>query len=137
DKGSTYNFKYGGLINKSFSVKKNSYISWEGDPLRARLNLEATYNTNANPAVLLDNPSVNRKVPVEVDILITGSLSSPVPDFNINFPTVSSVLKSEIDTKLSDKDIRQTQALTLLATGGFLSSEGVNESAFTRNLVET
>lgn len=137
DKGSSYNFKYKGLIDKKFDVKKNSYISWDGDPMRARLNLEATYKTNANPAVLLENPSVNRKVPVEVDINITGSLSNPEPDFVIDFPTVSSVLRSEIDTKLSDKDIRQTQALTLLATGGFLSNEGVNQNAFTKNLFET
>lgn len=132
-----YNFKYKGLIDKRFEVKKFSSISWEGDPMRARLNLEAIYKANANPSVLLDNPSVNRKVPVEVGITITGNLSSPEPDFNINFPTISSVLKSEIQTKLNDKDIRQTQALTLLATGGFLSNEGVNQNAVAKNLYET
>jgi hypothetical protein len=133
----TYNFKYKGLVDKRFEVKKFSSISWEGDPMRARLNLEAIYKANANPSVLIDNPSVNRKVPVEVGIAITGNLSSPEPDFNINFPTISSVLKSEIQTKLNDKDIRQTQALTLLATGGFLSNEGVNQNAVAKNLYET
>ena len=132
-----YNFKYRGLIDKRFEVKKYSTIVWEGDPLRARLDLEAIYKTSANPSVLLDNPSINRRVPVEVGIGITGSLSSPEPDFKINFPTVSSVLKSEIQTKLSDKDIRQTQALTLLSTGGFLSQDGVDQNALTRNLFET
>jgi hypothetical protein len=132
-----YNFKYGGIIDKRFEVKKFSTIVWEGDPLRARLDLQTTYRAMANPSVLLDNPSINRKVPVEVGIGITGSLSSPEPDFQINFPTVSSVLKSEIQTKLNDKDIRQTQALTLLSTGGFLSQDGVDQSALTRNLFET
>ena len=130
----SYNFKYRGIIDKKFEVKKFSSISWEGDPMRARLNLEAVYKANANPAVLLDNPSVNRKVPVEVGILISGNLSTPEPDFTINFPTISSVLKSEIETKLGDSDIRQTQALSLLATGGFLSNEGVT---VTNNLFET
>ncbi len=132
-----YNFKYKSLIDKKFEVKKFSSISWEGDPLRARLDLEAVYNVpaGANPAVLLDNPSVNKKVPVEVAITITGNLSSPEPDFNINFPKISSVLKSEIQTKLSDKDIRQTQALTLLATGGFLSQDGINQSTVYNNLL--
>lgn len=136
DEGS-YNFKYRGLIDKRFEVKKYSTIVWEGDPLRARLDLEAIYKTSANPSVLLDNPSINRRVPVEVGIGITGSLSSPEPDFQINFPTVSSVLKSEIQTKLNDKNIRQTQALTLLSTGGFLSQDGVDQNALTRNLFET
>lgn len=133
----SYNFKYRGIIDKRFELKKFSSISWEGDPMRARLNLEAVYTAQANPAVLLDNPSVNRRVPVNVGIIITGNLSSPEPDFSITFPTVSSVLRSEIETRLSDRDTRQTQALTLLSTGGFLSPDGVTQSALTQNLFET
>jgi hypothetical protein len=34
--------------------------------MKAQLNLEAVYKTIANPAVLLENSSFNRKVPVEV-----------------------------------------------------------------------
>lgn len=132
----TYNFKYGGIIDKKFIVKKLGSIVWEGDPMRAILNLEAVYKTTANPAVLLENPSFNKKVPVEVVIGIRGSLSNPEPDFNIEFPTVSSILKSEIQYKLDDKDTRQTQALYLLSSGGFLSPEGVSQSDFTGNLFE-
>ncbi len=130
EKGS-YNFKYGGLVDKKFDVKKNGSIAWTGDPLNAVLNLEAIYRTNANPAVLIDNASFNRKIPVEVSIDLKGTLNNPEPDFNINFPNVSSVLKSEIETKLSDKDTRQTQALYLLSTGGFLSQDGLSQSQYT------
>lgn len=133
----SYNFKYGGFIDKKFDVKKGGSISWEGNPMRAQLNLEAVYKTNANPAVLLDNSSFNRKVPVEVVIGIRGDLASPEPDFNIEFPTVSNVLKSEIQYKLNDKDVRQTQALYLLSSGGFLSPEGVSQSDFSGSLFET
>ncbi|WP_255512735.1 translocation/assembly module TamB domain-containing protein [Flavobacterium sp. GT3R68] len=132
----TYNFKYGGLIDKKFIVKKFGSIVWEGDPMRAILNLEAIYKTTANPAVLLENPSFNRKVPVEVVIGVRGSLSNPELDFNIEFPTVSSILKSEIQYKLDDRDTRQTQALYLLSSGGFLSPEGVNQADFAGNLFE-
>jgi hypothetical protein len=133
----TYNFNYGGIIKKEFKVKKGGYISWEGDPLKARLNLEAVYKTSANPAVLLDNSSLNKKVDVNLVIGVRGDLKSPEPDFSFEFPNVSSVLKSEIDYKLNDKDIRQTQAMYLLSTGGFLSSEGVNQSAISGNAFET
>lgn len=133
----SYNFKYGGLIDKKFDVKKGGSISWEGNPMKAQLNLEAVYKTIANPAVLLENSSFNRKVPVEVVIGIRGDLASPEPDFNIEFPTVSSVLKSEIQYKLNDQDVRQTQSLYLLSTGGFLSPEGVNQSDFSGSLFET
>jgi hypothetical protein len=132
----TYNFKYGGLINKKFNIKKGGTVVWEGDPMRAILNIDAVYKTNANPAVLLDNASFNKKVDVEVVIGLKGNLSNPEPDFDINFPTVSSVLKSEIQTKLDDKDVRQKQALILLSTGSFLSVDGLNQSSITNNIYE-
>jgi TamB, inner membrane protein subunit of TAM complex len=118
----TYNFKYGGLVEKKFDVRKGGSVIWEGNPLRAQLNLEAVYKTDANPAILLGNSSFKTKIPVEVVIGIRGDLMSPEPDFNIEFPKVTNVMKSEIESKLSDKDIRQTQALYLLSTGGFFNS---------------
>jgi len=133
----TYNFKYGGIIDKKFIVKKGGYISWEGDPMKARLNLEAIYKTSANPALLLENSSYNKKVDVNVVIGVRGDLANPEPDFNFEFPTVSNVLKSEIEYKLNDKDVRQTQALYLLSTGNFLSSEGLSQSALSSNVFET
>ncbi|MES2747658.1 MAG: translocation/assembly module TamB domain-containing protein, partial [Bacteroidota bacterium] len=36
-----------------------------------------------------------------------------------------------IETKLSDKDTRQTQALYLLSTGGFLSQDGLSQAQYT------
>jgi hypothetical protein len=67
---------------------------------------------------------------------VKGTITNPDPDFNINFPNVSSVLKSEIETKLNDKDIRQTQALYLISTGSFLSPEGLNQAQVTNSLYE-
>jgi hypothetical protein len=133
----TYNFKYGGLIDKKFAVKKGGSIIWEGNPMKAQLNLEAVYKTSANPAVLLDNSSFNKKVPVEVVIGLRGDLTSPEPNFDIQFPSVSNVLKSEIQYKLDDKDVRQTQALYLLSTGSFMSQDGFNQSDLSGTFAET
>ena len=125
-----YNFKYGGLIDKKFKVEKGGTIRWDGEPMNAVLDLEATYKTSANPAVLLESASFNRKVDTNVSILLNGNLSNPQPDFNINFPTVSSVLKSEIEYKLQDKDTRQTQAFALLSTGSFVTAETAGNAAY-------
>ena len=132
----TYNFKYGGLFERPFTVKKGGSITWSGDPMSAALNLEAVYKVvgGANPAVLIGNPSFNKKVETEVIIGVKGNLTNPEPDFNINFPNVSSSLKSEIQYKLDDKDARQTQALYLLSTGSFLSQDGVNQNQLSNNL---
>lgn len=129
-----YDFKYGGLIDKSFDVKKGGTIVWNGDPLKAELNIEAVYDKiSTNPGVLLENPSFNQQVPTVVTIGITGNLSRPESDFYIDFPNVSSVLKSEIQTKLEDKQVRQKQALVLLASKSFLSQEGLNQTALVYN----
>jgi len=134
----TYNFKYGGFIDKKFTVNKNGYISWSGDPYNASLNLEAVYNTSANPGILLDNTaSVNQKTPVDVVISVKGTILNPEPDFNISFPQVSSVIRGEIENKLSDKDTRSKQALVLLSTGSFLSSDGLSFAQSTSFAYET
>ncbi|WP_458843739.1 translocation/assembly module TamB domain-containing protein [Flavobacterium hauense] len=133
----TYNFKYGGVLDKKFTVRPGGTINWEGDPKRARLNLEAVYATRANPSVLLEAPTFNRNIPVEVVIVLTGNLTNPEPDFLINFPGVSSVLKSDLEYRLSDMNARQNQALSLLSTGSFVSPNSMDAgSAVAGNLFE-
>jgi len=125
-----YFFRYGGFIDKKFSVKKGGTINWEGDPKRARLNLEAIYRTQANPSVLLETPTFSRNIPTEVVIALTGNLTAPEPDFTINFPGISSVLKSDLEYKLNDPDTRKTQALALLSSGGFISPTNANTAVY-------
>ncbi|MFP9117897.1 translocation/assembly module TamB domain-containing protein [Flavobacterium sp. RNTU_13] len=125
-----YFFRYGGLLDKKFSVKSGGTIVWEGDPSRARLNLEAVYKTTANPSVLLDNSSFSRPIQTEVVIALQGSITNPEPDFTINFPGVSSVLKSDLDYKLSDAETRKNQALALLSSGSFISPTNANTAVY-------
>lgn len=125
-----YNFKYGGLFDKKFTVKRGGAIVWEGDPTRARLNIEAIYKTQANPSILLESPSFNRNIPIEVGILLNGTINNPDPDFTINFPGVSSVLKADLEYRLSDMSTRQTQALSLLSTGSFISPNNANTAVY-------
>lgn len=94
---------------------------WEGDPLQAEINLEAIYDDiSVNPSTLLDNP-INQTIPVEVITNLTGALEKPDLDFDIRFPNVNSALNSELRDRLRDKDKRNFQALSLLATGSFRS----------------
>ncbi len=137
DKGE-YNFKYGGIINKKFTLKPEGTITWDGDPFKAQLNVEAVYNLQANPDVLLDTPTYNKKIPVEVGIRLTGDLMQPEPIFNISFPTTQGVAESELtDFLLNDDDRRRLQALSLLSQGRFVNSVNINQNALTGNLIET
>ncbi|MBE9490773.1 MAG: translocation/assembly module TamB, partial [Bacteroidetes bacterium] len=131
-----YNFVYGGLIQKEFKVEQGGTLVWEGDPLRAEINIKAVYDDiQANPSILLDNP-INRSIPVEVEIHLTGSLEKPDLIFNLSFPNVNTTLNSELKYRLDDNESMQFQALSLLATGAFTSELKIDQQALYGNLAE-
>lgn len=131
-----YNFVYGGLIQKEFNVEQGGTLVWEGDPLKAQINIKAVYDgIQANPSILLDNP-INRSIPVEVEIHLTGKLEKPDPIFNLSFPNVNTTLNSELNYRLDNNESRQFQALSLLATGSFTNQLRIDQQAIYGNLAE-
>jgi hypothetical protein len=128
-----YNFAYGGLVQKEFIVDPGGTIAWEGDPLNAIIRMNAIYKTQANPSPLLDNP-INRSIPVELNIALTGNLEQFDPEFTFDFPNVNSAIKSELQYRLESPDDRQNQALYLVSTGSF--SRGLNELNFSGTIAE-
>lgn len=128
-----YNFRYGAVVQKEFEVQPGGTIVWDGEPLDARIDLKAIYKTDTNPSMLLDNPT-SQSIPVNLEIDLSGKLEQPEPEFNFSFPNASSILKSELEYRLSAKEERDKQALYLLATGGF--AQGVNDFNFTGTIAE-
>ena len=134
-----YNFRNLALIDKKFQLKKGGTITWDGDPLSAQMNIQATYEVpgGANPALLLDNPNFNKKIPTDVDIKLTGELTKPdSPDFEIFFPNTSSTVISEINYRLNDPEVRQLQAISLLTQGIFINEVSVSIQGVTNNIYE-
>ena len=128
-----YNFRYADVIQKDFSVVPGGTLAWDGDPLKARIDIEAIYNTQANPSPLLDNP-INRRIPVNLGLHLTGELEKPDIDYNFEFPNLSSTVKSELNYRLESNDDRSNQALYLLATGSF--SNRLNDINITGTIEE-
>tara|TARA_B100000575_G_scaffold294535_1_gene311232 strand:+ start:2741 stop:6286 length:3546 start_codon:yes stop_codon:yes gene_type:complete len=134
-----YNFRNLALIDKKFELKKGGTIIWDGEPLGAQMNIQATYEVpgGANPALLLDNPNFNKKIPTDVEIKLTGDLTMPdSPDFEIFFPNTSSTVTSEINYKLNDPEVRQLQAISLLTQGMFIDEVSVSIQGVTNNIYE-
>jgi len=107
--------------------------------LGAQMDLEAVYSVpgGSNPALLLDNPNFNRKIPTEVLIRLQGNLLKPDdPIFEIDFPNTSAVFTSEINYRLSDPQISQLQAISLLSQGIFINEVSVSVEGITNNLYE-
>ncbi len=134
-----YNFKNFGLIDKKFNVNPGGTIVWEGDPLEAQMNIEAVYEVpgGANPALLVDNPNFNKKIPTNVLIKLEGSLLKPDnPGFEINFPNTSGIVTSEINYRLADQQRMQLQAISLLSQGLFVSDVSFSTQGIANNLYE-
>lgn len=128
-----YNFAYGGLIQKEFNVMPGGTINWEGDPLEAEINMQAVLKEQTNPSPLLENP-INRNIPVELYIDLTGYLEQPQPEFSFKFPNVNSTIRSELQYSLESSDDRQNQALYLISTGSF--SRGLSELNFSGTIAD-
>ena len=134
-----YNFKDLALIDKKFRLNEGGTIIWDGDPLDAQMNISAIYEVpgGANPALLLDNPNFNKKIPTDLEIKLTGNLTKPnSPDFDIYFPNTSSTVTSEINYKLNDPEVRQLQAISLLTQGIFINEVSVSIEGLTNNIYE-
>lgn len=133
-----FNYKFGGIIDKTFKVKPGGSVVWDGEPLEAILNMEAVYSLNANPAPLLDNAGYSRRIPTDVVIRLTEQLDRPNIDLSIEFPGTSSTVKSELEYRLQDPTIEERNAIFLLAQGNFVSeTSGINQQAVTGNLIQT
>ncbi len=130
----TYNFRYGAFVEKLFTVRDGGTINWDGSPTRAVLDLSAVYKTEANPAILLESSSINRKIPIEVVVDLQGELIQPNLNFNIEFPNLSSVVKSELEYKLNDQSNKELQAISLVSSGQFYSGT-IDANAITGGLV--
>ena len=132
-----FNYRLGGVINKTFTVEPGGDIYWEGDPLAAIVNMKAYYSLNANPAPLLDSP-YTRRIPTDVIIQMTGELENMNIEFDIDFPGTNSIVKSELEYKLQDPTIEEKNAIFLLAQGSFVNDQsGLNSQAVTGNLIQS
>ncbi|NNK75840.1 MAG: translocation/assembly module TamB, partial [Maribacter sp.] len=133
-----FNYKFGGVINKTFTVEPGGTIVWDREPLEAELNMEAVYSLNANPAPLLDNPGYTRRIATDVVIRLTEELLNPQIEFDIEFPGTSSIVQSELEYLLQDPQVEEKNAIFLLAQGTFVNDQsGITGQAVTGNLIQS
>lgn len=130
-----YNFQYAGLIEKDFEVVSGGSVTWDGNPLQANLNVRALYQTEANPASILENPTVNRPIPVNVYVELTGPLNNVDIDFSLEYPNLSSVVKSELEYRINDRESIELQAMSLIAQRSFYSDLGTGRNTHPENLL--
>lgn len=124
----SYNFTLQDIIRKDFTINKNSSISFTGDPYAARLDINATYNVNANLSDLdesfLQDKDLNRTtVPVSAVLMASGDMRQPDIRFDLAFPSLNSDVYRKVRSIVSTDEMMNRQIIYLLALNRFYTPE--------------
>ncbi|WP_010135535.1 translocation/assembly module TamB domain-containing protein [Ochrovirga pacifica] len=138
-KASLYN-----LVKRTFNIAKGSSITWQGDPVDAKMDLRAIYKVQASASGLmasvtsgLETSELNqyrRKVPFWVYLNLGGDLLKPNLSFDIDIPEdAKATLGGEVYTQVQQLNKREEelnkQVFSLLVLNQFFpssSSDGSN-----------
>lgn len=132
DKG-TYNFSLQDIILKDFTIKPGSSIVFRGDPYSGELDITAAYRVNTSLTELdqsfANDRELNRtSVPVEALLKVSGPLTTPTIDFDIDLPTVTEETARKVKSIISTDDMMSRQVLYLVALNKFYPPEYMTTS---------
>lgn len=118
-----YLFTLMNVINKRFSVKKGSTISWYGDPLAADIDLRAIYKVSTALADIMPLDIANnykKNSEVECEMSLKENLFKPNIGFDINIPRSDDEIRSALSMiKASEQELSR-QFFSLMAINKFL-----------------
>ena len=130
-----YNFTLQNFFNKKFAIDKGSSVSWNGDPYLAQIDIKAIYSLSRVSFSDLvsqdlsqlsesDKKDIEKKVPIDVSMQLTGSLLTPNIAFDIRQPKSESSSNSFASRKLgeirADENELNKQVFGLLMINRFL-----------------
>ncbi len=104
------------FLQRRFTLTKGSTIFFVGDPMDAIVDIRAEYIANTSSRELLANEvstvssslanSFNQRIPFRVMLHLTGVLSKPDIDFDIQLPDEDAPINSELRTTVENKLIQ-------------------------------
>ncbi len=136
-----YLFTLQNVVNKYFIIKKGSTMTFNGDPYQAQLDINSLYGlrtsrhdlfNNAELLSLENEPDLRKRIPIDVDLSLRGSLLNPTVNFNILQPNFSNsrvddLTNNKIRTMVNnDKNELNKQIFGLLVLNQFMPPEEFN-----------
>jgi hypothetical protein len=107
-----YEMNFNG-IKRKFDIQKGSYITWNGEPTMANLNITAIYKVNAAPIDLLGNQlsgmeqavqnTYKQKLPFQTLLKMNGELMKPEISFGIVLPEGNYNVSTDVVTTTQNK----------------------------------
>lgn len=126
-----------GPVTRSFSFQKGSVITWNGDPLDARMDITAVYKEKFPTLELVQNQvsgeSANlykQRVPFSVKLLLTGELFKPEINFDIELNENQAIVSQDVANKVKialssmreDPAELNKQVFSLIVLGRFMAA---------------
>ncbi|HUF08651.1 MAG TPA: translocation/assembly module TamB domain-containing protein [Rhodothermales bacterium] len=128
-----YLFTAGEVFQRRFILQSGGTITWDGDPIDARLNIPAVYRTRASLAGLPgQNPE--ERIPIRVDMSLTGRVTIPIVDLRIALDQEdrgSQVIPPGLESALNQPDLAVEYATSVLLTNTFLLTSNQGSDALT------
>lgn len=125
-----YKFSLQEVIRKDFTIKDGSTISFNGPPLDATMDIQASYMVNsASLNDLVPNVS-NYGIPTSIRVNcimnLTGQLTSPDIKLSLEVPNERDEVQALIRNYISTDEQMNMQILYLLGIGKFYTPENVD-----------
>lgn len=134
-------FSLQNIITKKFIIESGSMIQWTGEPVDARLDINAVYKLKTSLQPLLNTVTASsdddqsgsrisdRSVPVDCKIHIGGRLSNPQLDFSVVVPGTDIETQAAVASVLNTQEAQAQQFISLVALGTFSNSGSANIGA--------
>lgn len=134
-------FSLQNIITKKFIIESGSMIQWTGEPVDARLDINAVYKLKTSLQPLLNTVTASsdddqsgsrisdRSVPADCKIHIGGRLSNPQLDFSVVVPVTDIETQAAVASVLNTQEAQAQQFISLVALGTFSNSGSANIGA--------
>ena len=117
-----YLFTLQNFVNKKFEIESGALITWDGNPYKAQMDLNALYRLSANVSHLTSDPEGIRNSDVECRMLMSGDLLKPKITFDIEIPNADDQTNRILEEQTNTEEKNTQQFLSLLVLNSFMST---------------
>ena len=124
----------GDLMSKEFKLQNTSFVRFNGVPSEAELSLDCRYNIPSVNLLDLDESIVQlgslsrTTVPVDLILNITGQLSAPIINFDLEVKNVSEEINAYVNNTISTQEMLNQEVIYLLLFSKFYTPQYVQSS---------
>ncbi|MDA3853401.1 MAG: translocation/assembly module TamB domain-containing protein, partial [Bacteroidales bacterium] len=122
-----YLFTMQQIFNKKFHINSGSTLQWSGKPGDAIMDITAQYPLRASLYNLMPEAigesNKNRRVPVNVKMLLTERLSQPDIGFDIELPNTDEETQQSVSSIINTEEEMIRQVISLLIMNSFYTPD--------------